>query len=312
MEQVAITAQHLDDLHIPLQYYIFDKNGGTIGRDNTNSFCLQDNKLGQRHVSIQYEEGCFTIASIGDNEVFYNESFSKLHAGYETTIELGDTFRAGSYKFSIIDPKDIQEDFIDNKKIINEVAPYNKLDDLNIKPRGQISGLHLNEEKIEYMLTKNKDLEDLAHIPSMQDPYITKDMQHHKQEYTPSKPIEINAITPQYLTALLHNILNTYQADHLPLSEIFAPTREESLTNETMQSIIEETLLVDSVSLANVAILALIIKDLINPLYETLDDICKPILEHSLKEIQHNNKKSLQTLLIKALKKYLDNGLPSN
>ena len=149
MEQIAITAKHLNESHTPLQYCIFDENGGTIGSDSTNNFCLQDTEIQERHVSIQYEEGCFTIASIGDSNIFYNESFSALRAGYETTINLGDTFRIGNYKFTIIDPKDIQEDFVDNKKILNEVARYNKLDTLEIKPRGQVSGLHLDEEKIE-------------------------------------------------------------------------------------------------------------------------------------------------------------------
>ena len=93
MEQIAITAKHLNESHTPLQYCIFDENGGTIGSDSTNNFCLQDTEIQERHVSIQYEEGCFTIASIGDSNIFYNESFSALRAGYETTINLGDTFR---------------------------------------------------------------------------------------------------------------------------------------------------------------------------------------------------------------------------
>ena len=81
MEQIAITAQYLNDLHAPLQYCIFDENGGTIGSDSTNSFCLEDSQLQGQHINIQYEEGCFTIASIGESAIFYNESFSKLHAG---------------------------------------------------------------------------------------------------------------------------------------------------------------------------------------------------------------------------------------
>lgn len=332
MEQIAITAQYLNDLHAPLQYCIFDENGGTIGSDSTNSFCLEDSQLQGQHINIQYEEGCFTIASIGESAIFYNESFSKLHAGYETTMELGDTFKAGHYRFSVIDPKDIQEDFIDNKKIINEVAHYDKLDNLNIRPKGQIDGLHLNEEKIESILTTNNDLEDLAHIPPVKNlSSAFKNIQKHQSSFestdensysrhqetndntTQTKKAQTHdTVTLRHIASFLRDMLDAHQTDTLPLHEVFSQTRDLYLENDTIHFIITDTLFVNSTSLANAAILALIVKELINPPYETLDDVLEPILNYSLKEIQHNNKNPLQILLIRALKKYLKKVLTEN
>lgn len=326
MEQIAITAQYLNDLHTPLQYCIFDENGGTIGSDSTNSFCLEDSQLQGQHINIQYEEGCFTIASIGESAIFYNESFSKLHAGYETTMELGDTFKAGNYKFSVMDPKDIQEDFIDNKKIINEVARYDKLDNLNIRPSGQLDGLHLNEEKIEDILSKNKDIEDLAQIPTMKDLSSTfKNIQKHQStsestgenpysehQETNDSPTQIhdtdthNAPILESITTLLRDTLATAQSTPLPLDTILDKAKVMPLSNQTLHNTLNNTLLIDSIPLINSLMLAIIAKELNNPMYEILDD--NPLnlaLDYAITQSIQGSTKELQTLTIKALKSYL-------
>lgn len=326
MEQIAITAKHLNESHTPLQYCIFDENGGTIGSDSTNNFCLQDTEIQERHVSIQYEEGCFTIASIGDSDIFYNESFSALRAGYETTINLGDTFRIGNYKFTIIDPKDIQEDFVDNKKILNEVARYNKLDALEIKPRGQVSGLHLDEEKIEDILSKNKDIEDLAQIPTMKDlSSIFKNIQKHQSSFesTGENPYSEhqetndsatqthdtdthNAPILESITTLLRDTLATAQSTPLPLDTILAKAKVMPLSSQTLQNTLNNTLLIDSIPLINSLILAIIAKELNNPMYEILDD--NPLnltLDYAITQSIQGSTKELQTLTIEALKSYL-------
>lgn len=313
MDKIAIAAQHLDSPHAPLQYCIFDEHGGTIGCDPANTFCLQDSQMQERHISIQYEEGSFTIASINDSEIFYNESFSKLHIGYETTMELGDTFRAGQYTFHIMDPKDIQEDFVDNKKIINEVTPYDKLDTLEIRPRGQMGGLHLNEEKIEDIFTGNKEFTDFVHIPKDL-PLSLADT--HKRRETPSfsqvhfaplhKEAAHNASTPQYITALLHNILQAFPTSNLSLDTILANSKATPLSHQRLQASLNETLLVDSIPLLNTIVLAIIVKEFASPLYEALDhNPLEFVLDYAITQSMQGNMEELQILLVKALKNYL-------
>lgn len=315
MEQIAITAKHLNESHTPLQYCIFDENGGTIGSDSTNNFCLQDTEIQERHVSIQYEEGCFTIASIGDSDIFYNESFSALRAGYETTINLGDTFRIGNYKFTIIDPKDIQEDFVDNKKILNEVARYNKLDTLEIKPRGQVSGLHLDEEKIEDILTQNKDYDDLMHLPPIENlPSDTLNMQHIHTSSNPHETLLSHKIQShdhsvlQYVMTFLHDTIK--KAPHispsLSLDDLLANSNTQPPTYEELQTLLHTRLLIDSIPLINSLILAIITKESNNPIYDILDpNPYNLILNHILTTHTQTNNDTLQALIIQALHAYI-------
>ncbi|WP_104718869.1 FHA domain-containing protein [Helicobacter trogontum] len=331
MQKIAITAQHIHDLSTTSLYCVIDENGGTIGSDSGNNLCLQDQQINSQHVHIQYEEGFFTITSIADSDIFYNNSFSKLLAGYETTIELGDTFRIGNYQCSIIDPKDLNEEILNTKNIIKEVATYDKLDTLQIRPRGQVDGMNIHEASIENILHENEILDDLTNITPntfdtiqqtlsssnqrvfMQDDVISKQKNSqldtannhailHNQFATKEANIENNQpLNKQTILTFLDNALKNLFIDaKIPLHT------NVHLTMQDIQDILQDIPLIDSPLLINTLVLGIIFKELHTPLFEVLDnDIFESTLSYAIQEQRQGDEKTLQYLLIQALHSYL-------
>lgn len=332
MQKIAITAQHINDLSTTSLYCVIDENGGTIGSDSGNNLCLQDQQIKSQHVHIQYEEGFFTITSIADSDIFYNNSFSKLLAGYETTIEFGDTFRIGNYQCSIIDPKDLNEEILNTKNIIKEVAAYDKLDTLQIRPRGQVDGMNIHEAPIENILHENEMLDDIINIPThafgnmkenqhtskeiafMQDSIKAKQKNNkldiannniatHNQSITKETIIENNQpLNRQDILALLDNTLKNLSTDtKIPLHT------NVHLTMQDIQDILQDIPLIDSPLLINTLVLGIIFKELHTPLFEVLDnDILEVTLSYAIQEQRQGDEKTLQYLLIQALHSYLN------
>lgn len=301
MDKIAIIAQDLNNPNTNIKYHIFDENGGTIGSGSTNSFCIYDSQIKDKHANIQYEDGCFTISSIGDSDIFYNDSFSKLHSGYETIMELGDTFNIGNYKFNIIDPKDIKDDFLDTKKIINDIDPYYKLDDADIRPIDQISGLDIDDIKLEDILNDNKILNDFMH--NMQDAYDIQDINDEIINIKKEDTIQNNTLTIKQIINILNNKLDNIKHINIDLNG----TTNKKLDAIKLETIIANKPLLESTELINTAILSIIIKELYNPVIESIDDnlIANMFNYIMIKNLQ-GDKTLLQYILVKALQSYLN------
>lgn len=304
MDKVAIIAQDLNNANANIQYHIFDENGGTIGSSSTNNLCLQDSQIHEKHAKIQYEDGCFTISSIGDADIFYNDSFSKLNSGYETIMELGDTFNIGNYKCNIIDPKDLKDEFLDNKKIINEIDPYDKLDNAEIRPRGQINGLDIEEEKLEDILNDNKIFSDFMH--NIQD--TTKPREYSFQD---NDTIKINTediiqhtpLTIKQILSILSNKLDNIRHVDIDLSDEV----DHKLDASKLETIIANKPLLESTELINTALLSIIVKELYNPTLESIDDnILANVFNCAMIKNLQGDTTSLQYILVKALQSYLN------
>ena len=297
MQEIAILAKHAD-FDSP-RYCIFNENGGSIGSDSSNTFCLQDKKhsIQEKHVLIQFEEGCFTISNIDDSEIFYNGSFSRLASGYETIIQIGDTFSIGDYTFSFIQPADIQDSCIDNKKIINEVDSHEDLTPVNILPRGKIENVNFKEESIEEILSEKKHMDDfLSESASMPD-------KSPKDRIFAQKTAEANNGIDQIILSLkkhINSLLITQPPISLELSNI-------PLDIKDIDNILSTNQLFESPKIANIAILTLIVKELHSPLFEVLDgDLFINQISAALKQALYDDKQQIETLLLKALQTYLN------
>lgn len=321
MQQIAITMQHIGDLSTILQYCIIDEYGGIIGSDSTSSLCIEDEKVHPQHASIQYEEGCFSIASIGNSDIFYNNSFSKLVAGYETIMELGDNFRIGDYQFNVIHTDDLQKEFLDVKKIIKDTKPYNMLDNMDIKPRGQISGMDIDTDTIDTILShktyidsvfqdiykRNDELDSVSiNADDLKQPSvkhgnnIPQDTHIINMDYTKNHQVHITA---RDISALINDLFQQLP----PCSTI--PTHLDfcaDIDSEELKNHLITTPLVTSPLLTNLLILSLVIREFDNPLLEILDqDILSTTLTHAIMQQKQGEYQELYCLLYKALQSYL-------
>lgn len=326
MEQIAILVEDIDNQAKPI-YCVFDDNGGTIGNTSINHLCLPDESIQERHVNINYEDGCFTISCIGDSEVFYNESFSKLEQGYETIIEVGDSFRIGKYKCSFIDTKDIKDDFLDYKKVLDKIADESDFA-IDVKPRVQLDTKILDEENMADNLDKHKILEklspaqvintipsDIANTHDTIQNIITSSQSMRtdsisKKEISPQTKESDIILHTKNIQTFLQGMLQSFSMPNNPLSHINMTTYEHILDTQELDSILHNTLLIDSIPLLNTLILALISKELHSPYFEILEhDIFANSLTQAIIQSHQNSKESLQCMLLKALSTYLKNPL---
>lgn len=273
-----------------MKYYLINEYGGSIGSGNECDLVIQDigGKIQAKHVEITFEEGSFVITSVGDSEIFYNDSFSKLVAGYEVAISLGDTFKIGDIEFLCISPDKIDLMLESQQEHIQEIQDYKKLDNILIEPRGKVDGINL--ESSNTLDEATQSLDDTLDITPKQD------------SANDAKSTNDTTFGEANLKSFINRAIN----------ELLTPSIKKDSTHynlkdkESVESLINNTSLLHSNKIINLLALSLMIKELDSPIFEEVSGMSfVEYLTQMLQNATEGDKEKVEQILLKALSKYL-------
>jgi type VI secretion system FHA domain protein len=87
----------------------FRQDGGSIGRDNSNSWVLPDPKVSAHHAVISHRNGSFFIEDRSRNGVYLNSSTDRLLGGRPYALNPGDRIRIDPYEIRVSITRDRSE-----------------------------------------------------------------------------------------------------------------------------------------------------------------------------------------------------------
>lgn len=287
MEKIGILLENIEYSLGKNRVHIFDENGGVIGSDPECSFSVQDLKkqIKDKHVQIKFEEGFFTICSIDDSVIFYNESFSKLQSGFDVIINKGDTFKIGDLKFRFADISDIDNEATEAKLKIEDIPRHNELE-IAIEPRFKVN-IDLNDNIKENIKAKN----NLDFIKDKEQKSDTLQIQDSK------------LFGYQDLLELIRQNFKELKQNQKKINF----DQNSSLERKQIEEIIENIPLIKSTKLINTIVLTLISKELYNPLFDGMkNDLFMRCLNSAIKDSINNDKELFEILSLMALEAYKD------
>lgn len=290
-EKIGVIIENLDAISSKQKAHIFDTDGGFIGSDSQCDFYVKDKdkKIHSKHLKIGFEEGFFTISPIEDASIFYNESFSKMQGGFEVAINKGDVFRIENVQFRFVDSAEIDDELLKSKESLNSLERYEEVDDNLLQPRGKIAFAfnekenirEIIESKADYALIEQKENDDFLNQNS--DKIILN-------------TTNILLIVNRMLEELKQN------QQHITLDD-------ECENMEDLEQIIDNIPLINSTKLINIIVLGLISKELYSPIFEMIgkdkNDKFAKYIQSAIQKSIKDNKRSFESLTIKALEKYL-------
>lgn len=290
--EIGILIENFDNCTSQQKARVFDENGGLIGSDPQCTFCVQD-KMGRvqsKHVKIAYEENFFTIAPVGDCAVFYNQSFSKMQGGYDTAINMGDVFKIGDVEFRFVDAKSAEQILTEGKEQLQDIEKHKELDELVLKPRGQVS-VNFNEKENIKELIEGKD--NYAFIEERIDDSFLR--QTEKKD-----PLKFD----------YENILKSLQKAFKDLQtqqrSVKLNENYTDLNIKDLESIMANIPLVKSTKLVNTIVLSLIAKELYSPIFEEMEeDVFIKYLKIAIQGNIKEDKVLFENLVMKALQRYI-------
>ncbi len=250
-------------------HYTFGKFGGTIGSSAECQLAIQDIKdsIAPKHCNIAFSEGNFVLSSL-DGEVFYNGAFSALRDD-EVIINVGDTIKLGEIEFLCADPD--KHDITPLEQELDHIDEFNKLDNLAFTPIGQVDNAKLLEKDAIKDLIDNKNLLDNA-LPKL------------------SKKDLMNLITQSLIDSNVSLKTPHYKA--INISQI--------------EAALEGKQFIESKRLINMLAIGMILKELDSPLLITQGGDIMDYVSNAINDIIEGNKETMEILLIKALKKYIN------
>lgn len=290
-EKIGVIIENLETVSSKQKAHIFDTDGGFIGSDSQCDFYVQDKdkKIHSKHLKIGFEEGFFTISPIEDAPIFYNESFSKMQGGFEVAINKGDVFRIENVQFRFVDSAEIDNELLKSKESLNNLEQYEEIDDNLLQPRGKVAFTFQEKENIREIVESKADYAFMEQKES--DEFLNQD----------SNQIILNT------TNILHIIDKMLSELKQEQQHIILDDKCEQI--EDLETIITNTLLIKSTKLINILALGIISRELYSPIFEMInrdknDGFAKYIQSAIQKSIK-GDKHSFETLIIKALEKYL-------
>ena len=84
-------------------HFVFDKCGGSIGRNPDNDFVLPDpnHYLSRKHVIISYHDGAYYLTDNSENGVFLNHSNQAVGKNVKVRLNHGDCLSMGEYELDV-------------------------------------------------------------------------------------------------------------------------------------------------------------------------------------------------------------------
>ncbi|MGX2972808.1 FHA domain-containing protein [Helicobacter sp. T3_23-1059] len=290
-EKIGVIIENLETVSSKQKAHIFDTDGGFIGSDSQCDFYVQDKdkKIHSKHLKIGFEEGFFTISPIEDAPIFYNESFSKMQGGFEVAINKGDVFRIENVQFRFVDSAEIDDELLKSKKSLNDLDRYEEIDDNLLQPRGKVAFAfnekenirEIVESKADYAFMEKKESDEFFHQNSDKIFLNTTNILH---------------IIDKVLGELKQN------QQHITLDD-------ECENMQDLEQIINNEPLINSTKLINILALGLISRELYSPIFEMIskdeNDSFAKYIQSAIQKSIKDDKHSFESLVIKALEKYL-------
>ena len=246
-EKIGIIIENIEAVASKEKVCVFDIDGGFIGSDSQSAFCVKDkaNKIAEKHIKVSFEEGFFTIAPVGDCEVFYNGSFSKMQSGFATIINKNDTFKISNVVFRIVDSKDINAES-PHKESVGEVERYDDESDIVFKPRGKVECDFNEKEHIRNIIESKADYT-----------FITDSTPQDSEEY---------ALSYDDILQTIDDTFKTFTKKRIVLDN------SEMMDKKTLEYIIDNVPLISSPKIINLLALSLLTKELHSPIFSEMDD----------------------------------------
>ena len=291
VEKIGVIIENLETISSKQKAHIFDTDGGFIGSDSQCDFYVQDKdkKIHSKHLKIGFEEGFFTISPIEDAPIFYNESFSKMQGGFEVAINKGDVFRIENVQFRFVDSAEIDDELLKSKESLNNLERYEEIDDNLLQPRGKIAFAFKEKENIREIIESKADYAFMEQKEN--DDFLNQN----------SNKIILNTTNIlRIIDKMLEELRQNQQ--HITLDD-----KCENI--EDLESIIANIPLINSTKLINILALGLISKELYSPIFEMIDkdknDSFAKFIQFAIQKNIKDDKRSFESLVIKALEKYL-------
>lgn len=292
MSEICLKVKNIQNLDTQSSsYHIFDYRGGSIGSGNDNVWVINDkNKtISNIQAIINFEEGIFGIRSYDKgSQVFLNDSHSSLPHSYETQIKEGDCIRIGSIEIEIMTPQAFSQEKNKTQSIsdLGELKPYDKLDHLEIQPKGVEENFQVIDEQNIDLLKEEKDVLGLDQTISIQ----------------ASKPSIENDCFISYanLKKMISQKAQELQNQLNSNSSLKLDTQKLKMLD--LQLRLEHFSLLDNKEILNLLVLSLLAEALQNP---TLQNIYPDFFEKSISEILqeciNGNGELLQNTLLNIL-----------
>src|SRR5262249_8425817 len=80
---------------------VFDESGGSVGRENDNSWVLPHSKVSGHHARITYRDDDFYIEDTSRNGIFLNSSKNRLVRGQPYALKSGDRILIDPYEIRV-------------------------------------------------------------------------------------------------------------------------------------------------------------------------------------------------------------------
>ncbi len=290
-EKIGVIIENLETISSKQKAHIFDTDGGFIGSDSQCDFYVQDKdkKIHSKHLKIGFEEGFFTISPIEDAPIFYNESFSKMQGGFEVAINKGDVFRIENVQFRFVDSAEIDDELLKSKKSLNDLDRYEEIDDNLLQPRGKVAFAFNEKENIREIVESKADYAFMEQKES--DEFF-----HQNSDKIFLNTTNILHIIDKVLGELKQN------QQHITLDD-------ECEKMQDLEQIINNEPLINSTKLINILALGLISRELYSPIFEMIskdeNDSFAKYIQSAIQKSIKDDKHSFESLVIKALEKYL-------
>lgn len=294
MSKICLRVKNIQSLDThSAHHHIFGIDGGSIGSGADNAWVINDKDQQIQNIQalINFEEGIFGLKPYDKEcKVFLNDSFSALPYSYETQINIGDYFKIGGLEIEIIAPETLsqEQNKVQTLSELGELAPYDKLDHIDIQPKGFEENFNpLEEEKLD-ILEENDDILGLNQpedIPS-----------------SLSSPIPTNDYFVSY-----KNIQKLISQKTQTLQEQLCSTQTLTLNQPKLkmmdlQSRIEHFLLLENKELLNLLILSLLCESLQNPMFASIyPDFFEKSISEIIEECINGNGELLQKTLLTIL-----------
>lgn len=275
----------------------FKETGGYIGSDASCQWVVQDvfNNIAPKHIHIKYAESSFGIAPAANNELYLNNDFSPIRKGYYISLVVGDKFRIGNIEFLVVNEDEI--DTAEDEAVVEDIEIYNKLDNIEIKPAGQMEGIKMDDDiSAESLVTDGEDILGIGEEFLEHEPVRNNNPVRH---IILTEDVLLNFIQEKCSDLLLNHLKNS--------SALMDIIQEEKsrLTVKDLEHIFSNYSLINDVRVINLLTLSILYKELNSPFFDELEqDSFEKIISTLLKK-SSTEQQTIERLLIRAIKKYI-------
>lgn len=276
----------------------FKETGGYIGSDSSCQWVVQDvfNNIAPKHIHIKYAENSFGIAPAANNELYLNNDFSPIRKGYYISLVVGDKFRIGDIEFLVVNEDEIDV-MAEDEAVVEDIEIYNKLDNIEIKPAGQMEGIKMDDDiSAESLVTDGEDVLGIG------------------EEFLEPEPVSSNnpvrhiILTEDVFLNFIQEKCSDLLLNHLKHSQALMDIMQEEksrLTVKDLEHIFSNYSLINDVRVINLLTLSILYKELNSPFFDELEqDSFEKIISILVKK-SSSEQHTIERLLIRAIKKYI-------